>query len=150
MEKMAKMAKIPGFDVLKNEFQNWFGSDSCNDYNSFGCVWRYFDDLRTVYGFDGHFGPLRDASIWSKLYCVWPPKEKGSKWLKFVILMFQKMNFRTDLGIIPAMITMILDVFEDILMIGEPYVALMVTLGLCEIHQYEANFIVYSLPWGIT
>ena len=44
--------------------------------------------------------------------------------------MFQKMNFRIDLGIIPAMITMILDVFEDILMIGEPYVALMVTLGL--------------------
>ena len=59
-----------------------------------------------------------------------PQWKKWLKWLKFLVLMFQKMNFKIDLGVIPAMITIVLDVFEDILMIGEPYVALMVTLGL--------------------
>ena len=46
-----------------------------------------------------------------------PPIKKLPKWLKFLVLMFQKMNFKIDLGVIPAMITIVLDVFEDILMI---------------------------------
>ena len=69
-KKSSKWLKFVILTFQKNEFQTWFGDNPCNDNNDFLCVWRYFDDLRAIYGFDGHFGPLRDTSIWSKFHCV--------------------------------------------------------------------------------